>query len=150
MSEQPRLVAIALGWCGEPELAREVVQEALVRAYRDWQRVSELDIPAAWVRRVVINLLIDRRRSEQRDRDLMQRLGAPNIVAAPVADDQRWWEAVRSLPDRQRATVTLHYLEDLPVAEVAGILQIAPGTVKSTLSQARDRLRQILSEGERR
>lgn len=146
LAQQPRLVAIGLGWCGEPEVAREVAQEALARAYRDWQRVSRLDIPGAWVRRVLINLLIDRQRSERRDRELVHRLGPPGVVAAPVVDDLRWWEAVRSLSERQRAVVTLHYLDELSVAEVAEILEIAPGTVKSTLSQARDRLRRILTE----
>lgn len=55
--------------------------------------------------------------------------------------------AVRSLPDCQRALVTLHYLDELSVAEVAAIPEITPGTVKCTLSQARDRPRRILTEG---
>ena len=148
LAEHPKLIAIALGWTGDREAAREAAQEALVRAHRDWVRVVTLDRPGAWARRVLINLLIDDRRRARRDRDLTARLGAPGEVAAPVADDHRWWAAVRALPDRQRAAVTLHYLEDLPIADVAAILDIAPGTVKSTLSQARDNLRAALTEGQ--
>lgn len=146
LAQQPRLVAIALGWTGDRETAREAAQETLVRAHRDWQRVGNLDRPDAWVRRVLVNLLIDRRRTLRRDVALLQRLGPPPVVDAVTFDDRRWWNAVRSLPDRQRAVVTLYYLEDLPVAEVAEILDMAPGTVKSTLSQARAALRRVLGK----
>lgn len=93
----------------------------------------------------MINLLIDRRRDVRRRHDLTDRLAGPAEQPEPVADDRRWWEAVRALPDRERAAVTLHYVEDLPIAEVAAILDIAPGTVKSTLSHARDKLRAALA-----
>lgn len=146
LSQQPKLVAIALGWTGDADAAREAAQEALVRAYRNWTRVGSLDLPEAWVRRVLINLLIDRRRRERRDRLLAERLGPLGLVAAPTTADERWWDAVRELPDRQRAVITLHYLEDRPVREVAEILEIASGTVKATLSHARDRLRELLVE----
>ena len=146
VSEQPRLVAIALGWSGDVHAAREAAQEALSRAFRDWGRVSALDVPEAWVRRVLINLLIDQQRRQHRDQVLVDRLGPPGLVPAPVHDDEAWWDAVRALPDRQRAVITLHYLEDRSVREVAEILEIATGTVKATLSQARDRLRVMLVE----
>jgi RNA polymerase sigma-70 factor (ECF subfamily) len=112
--------------------------------------VGSLDVPEAWVRRVLVNLLIDQQRRRQRDQLLVERLGPPALVPAPVTDDERWWDAVRSLPDRQRAVITLHYLEDRSVREVADILEIAPGTVKATLSHARDRLRQVLVQEDTR
>ena len=71
VSEQPRLVAIALGWCGEPELAREVVQEALVRAYRDWQRVSELGASGDAVPRAGFEVAHDRNLLGMRDLDAL-------------------------------------------------------------------------------
>ena len=55
---------------------------------------------------------------------------------------------MRALPDRERAAVTLHYLEDLPIAVVAEILEVAPGTVKSSLSHARRKLRIALTDQE--
>lgn len=150
VAQHPRLVAIALGWCGDADAAREVAQEALTRALRDWDRVCQLDVPAAWVRRVTINLLIDRTRRQGRERALVERLGVPGSVPAPDVADLQWWEAVRSLPDRQRTVIVLHYLEELSVAEVADVMEIAPGTVKATLSQARDALRRILVGEEQR
>ena len=56
------------------------------------------------------------------------------------------WEAVLSLPEEQRAAVTLYYYEDLPVAEVARVLGVAQGTVKSRLGRARQRLKERLRE----
>lgn len=150
VSQQPRLVAIALGWSGDVDAAREAAQETLSRAYRDWDRVGSLDVPEAWVRRVLVNLLIDQQRRRQRDRVLVERLGPPGLVPEPATADEQWWHAVRSLPDRQRTVITLHYLEDRSVREVADILEIAQGTVKATLSHARVRLRQLLVQEDKR
>jgi RNA polymerase sigma-70 factor (ECF subfamily) len=102
-----------------------------------------MEIPGAWVRRVLINLLIDGRRRERRNRSLLERLGPPGSVDPPAPRDVAWWDAVTSLPDQQRMVITLYYVDDRSVAEV---LNIAAGTVKATLSQARDRLRRLLSE----
>ncbi len=148
--EHPKLVALGLAWTGNIEIARELAQEALTRAYRSWDRVEHLDIPGAWVRRIMINLLIDARRSEQRNVELNRRLstdvaGEPS-PHEPVDADDRWWQAVRGLPDRERAAVTLHYVDDLSVAEVAAVLEVTPGTVKASLSHARQKLRAALSD----
>ncbi len=70
---------------------------------------------------------------------------------AGAAEDQpvsHLWEAVLRLPDDQRAAVTLCYYEDLPVKEIARILGVAQGTVKSRLGRARQRLKQLLREEE--
>ena len=148
LAEHPKLVALGLAWSGNPDTARELAQESLARALRWWDRVSDLDVPGAWVRRVMINLLIDQRRGERREVLLLDRLDRPDDRDDPAPPDDRWWHAVRALPDRERAAVTLHYLEDLPIAEVAQILEIAPGTVKASLSHARQKLRTALSTSE--
>ena len=150
LDEHPKLVALGLAWTGNPDTATEFAQEALVRAYRSWDRVAGLDIPGAWVRRVMINLLIDERRGEQRAVAARKRLSTrSDLIESDRHDiDDRWWSAVRALPDRERAAVTLHYLEDLSIAEVAQILEVAPGTVKASLSHARQKLRSALSTTE--
>lgn len=59
-----------------------------------------------------------------------------------------FWEEVRRLPSRQAQAVTLHYLEDMPVDEIAAVLKVADGTVKALLSQGRERLRrQLIAKG---
>lgn len=148
LDEHPKLVALGLAWTGDPDAARDLAQEAMVRTYASWDRVSGLDIPGAWVRRVMINLLIDRGRSNRRTVSMLHRLRPSSPVETPDTNDDAWWQAVRALPDRERAAVTLHYVDDLPIAEVASILDIAPGTVKASLSHARDKLRARLGPTE--
>lgn len=145
LDEHPKLVAIGLAWTGDRDTARELAQEALARAYRAWSTVELLDLPGAWARRVMINLLIDHHRTGRRQLRLVDRLGAPGDVAGPDAATGPWWEAVRALPERERAAVTLHYLEDLSIATVAEILEVKPGTVKASLAHARDKLRAALT-----
>jgi RNA polymerase sigma-70 factor (sigma-E family) len=142
-AEHPRLVAMALALTGVPEVARDLAQESLAKASSDWGRVSSLDKPGAWVRRVTINAAMSWHRSQRRADVALRRLDRPDRPGGggsgelPQVESDRFWVAVRSLPDRQRAVVALFYLEDMSVAEVAALLEISPGTVKSSLSAAR-------------
>ena len=148
LDEHPKLVALGLAWTGNRDTGLEFAQEAMTRACRSWDRVAVLDAPGAWVRRVMINLLIDDNRRSRRLTTLRDRLERPPEVESPTPHDDRWWPAVRALPDRECAAITLHYLEDLSIADVAAILEIAPGTVKATLSHAREKLRVTLTAPE--
>ena len=68
--------------------------------------------------------------------------------AEPDAESESFWREVRSLPTRQAQAIALHYVEDMSVAEVAAVLDIADGTVKALLHQGRERLRrQLLAKG---
>lgn len=144
-AEYGRLVR-SLGVAFDPVDAADAVQEAFIRADRDWSTVGGLDDPAGWVRRVAVNRLLNGQRNRRRRREIL-------ATVRPVADadltddllDLR--RAVAALPDRMRAAVCLHYLAGLPVDEVAATLEVAPGTVKSNLHDARIRLRTALTEG---
>lgn len=139
-AEYPKLVAVALGLTGNYDTACELAQESLLRCHRSWERVATMDIPGAWVRRVLINLATDahRSRSRARRRAPLLRDEATTTLGDPVVDG--WWNAVRALPDRQRTVVVLHYVEDRSVVDVATVLGIAEGTVKATLAKARSTL----------
>ena len=144
-----RLIACGLALTGDRERAREGAQEALSRAFRDWDRVQHMDEPGAWVRRVLVNVLIDEGRRAGRER----RLAGKAVDVRPVPDHDPAWtplmRAIRALPERQRLAVVLHYLDDLPVAQVAAAMDVAEGTVKTTLFHARASLAAAL-EGEER
>ncbi len=143
-TEYPRLVAVAAALTGERESARDLAQEALLRCHRSWSRVGALDVPEAWVRRVLINLSIDHHRARRRT---LRSAARQDIEPMMTLDDPAvdgWWSSVRALPDRQRAAVVLHYLEDRSIAEIAGVLDIAEGTVKASLSRARQTLARTL------
>jgi RNA polymerase sigma-70 factor (ECF subfamily) len=138
--EHPKLVALGMAMSGDREVGRELAQEALMRSFREWDRVRNFDRPGAWVRRVLVNIAIDAARSRGSEQRAMERLepSAVVLIPDPVADG--WWRAVLALPDRQRAAVALHYLDGLPVGEVAAILGITRGTVKASLAHARANL----------
>jgi RNA polymerase sigma-70 factor (sigma-E family) len=152
--QHPRLVAIALALTGDVEVARDAAQEGLLRAYRDWSKVVALELPSAWVRRVVVNLAIDGRRRRARDQRVVARLatrptGDATDAAHDAEESSATWQAVRGLPDRQRAAVVLRYVDDLTVAEIAEILRVSDGTVKASLHKARRTLEQRLGPEER-
>lgn len=143
-AEFARLVTAVAALTGSREVAKEIAQESMLRAYRDWARVSTMDIPEAWVRRVAINLAIDRSRRNHRERAALDRLSV-DTVSEPDADAASpVWVAVRRLPERQRAVVVLRYVFDQSVADIAATLQIAEGTVTATLVNARRTLSRYL------
>ncbi|HZC72208.1 MAG TPA: sigma-70 family RNA polymerase sigma factor [Jatrophihabitans sp.] len=139
----PVLSALAIHQVGAAA-ADDVVQETLLRA---WQRRETFDpargSPRAWL----VGVLIDRsRRHRVRVRPFSRAMpaGNPEPQASDATSRLDVERAVRRLPARQRQTVVLHYLADLPVAEVAGLLRITEGAVKAQLHDARAKLRLLL------
>lgn len=135
------MVALAAAITGARAGAEDVAQDAMADAHRRWDRVGGYDLPRAWVRRVVVQRSMKVRRKQDNER--RAHLRAVPGVAEPTtsgAVDSAVLAALRSLPARQRAVVALHYLEDLPVREVAELLGITEGSVKTHLSRARSSL----------
>jgi len=144
-SSHPRLVAIALPLSGDVDTARDLAQEALLRTYRAWPKVSTLDQPGAWTRRVLLNLAVDVSRRRRRESAANGRAFAPDSdVADTSVVDQSFWVAVRALPALQRSSVVLHYVDDMSVADVAAVLEVSEGTVKTSLHRARQTLAKTL------
>jgi RNA polymerase sigma-70 factor (ECF subfamily) len=141
--EHPRILALAVVLTRNAEAARDLTQEAFLRAYRNWDRVCGLDAPGAWVRRALINLSTDRHRRLYNEARTIEKLHTAPAHAAEDATDQ-WPDAVRDLPTRQRAVVALYYVDDRSVSQIAELLRIREGTVKATLSAARANLRTAL------
>jgi RNA polymerase sigma-70 factor (ECF subfamily) len=130
---------------GDRQEAQDVVQEAFCRALARWRTVSEYDDPVAWVRRVAWNLAVSRwRRAKtalnfvRRQRPDEPQLDGPNPERVALV------AALATLPATQRRAVVLHYLADLPVAEIAHREGVAEGTVKSWLHRGRAALAEQL------
>jgi RNA polymerase sigma-70 factor (ECF subfamily) len=138
--EHPRLVALGLALTGDRETACELAQDTLVRAYRSWDRVEHYEMPAAWLRRVLINLAVDVRRKAGKEQAALVRLRPSEVADGIESVGGEWWAAVRALPVRERLAVTLYYLDDCSVSEVAAVMEVAVGTVRATLAQARQKL----------
>jgi RNA polymerase sigma-70 factor (sigma-E family) len=133
---------------GDWDQGEELAQDALVRTYRAWRRVRADDHPEHYARKVLLN----RHRSLLR-RALVEarhaaRFGteAARAEEATGADELGLWAALRALPRRQQAVLVLRFREDLSEAEVARILNLPLGTVKSTTRRALARLRAALGE----
>jgi RNA polymerase sigma-70 factor (ECF subfamily) len=133
---------------GDLHAAEEVVQEAFTRASVRWSRLRDYDVPEAWVRRVAMNLAADRARGLRRQARAVLRLGSPPTVPSVSVETLALVQALRTLPVRQRQAIVLHYLVDLPVEEVARILAVRGGTVKSLLAHGRRSLAVRLGEPE--
>jgi RNA polymerase sigma factor (sigma-70 family) len=136
--EYRSVVALAYALSGSRSAAEELAQDAFLEAHRAWGRIAGYDDPAAWVRRVVANRSVSGIRRRVAEAKALARVASRRALPAELAaPDDEFWAAVRRLPDRQAQVVALHYLEDRSVADVAGILQISPDTVKVHLHRAR-------------
>jgi RNA polymerase sigma-70 factor (ECF subfamily) len=133
---------------GDLHLAEEIIQEAFTRASMRWSHLRDYDRPEAWVRRVAMNLAADRARSLRRQTRALLKLGPPPAMPAVSVETLVLVQALRTLPVRQRQAIVLHYLADLPVAEIAQALDVPSGTVKSLLARGRRALAAKLGEPE--
>ncbi len=135
-----RAVAATLG---DRDLAAEATDEAMTRAYPRWDRIGHYDNPGGWVYRVAVNWAISRRTRLARRLPWRE---ASSVDLGPVADPSLD-AALRALPVKFRSVVVCRYLLDWSVEQTADALGISPGTVKSRLSRALDRLRGELDDG---
>ena len=127
--EYPALVAVATALAGTPADGEDVVQDTMVKALMHWGKVRRLERPGAWCHRVLLNACRSRwRRRRTEARFLACRDPGPLVA---------FWAAVQRLPERPRLAVALYYAGDRSVAEVASILDVPEGTVRSDLSRAR-------------
>ena len=155
----PRLVALGTSMSGDREVARDLAQETMLRAYRRWDEVGEYEYPGGWLRRVMSNLLIDHHRSTTSERSALDRIKhAPSGPHAGDADPaqlaiggsmQRWTQLTASLTPQQRVIATLFYGEDASIENIAQTLDLSQGAVKSALFKARRNLERARREGDR-
>jgi RNA polymerase sigma-70 factor (ECF subfamily) len=129
----------------DPELARDAVQEGLIRAWRDLPKLRDPDRFDAWLHRLTVNSCIDQKRRRRR-RPIEVELTvihAPAIsdMSGALADRDQVDEVLRHLDERTRAVVVLHYFLAMPLTEVAATLGLPVGTVKSRLHRALGEMR---------
>ena len=131
----PHLQGQAYVFTGNREQAADLTQEALLRAWTHWDRISGYENPEAWARRVLQNLCIQSWRKSH-----VRRLAGPleTTISAEVPDDHVLLaEAMRRLPDDQARALLLHDGLGCTVTEIAQELGVPVGTVKSWLSRSR-------------
>jgi RNA polymerase sigma-70 factor (sigma-E family) len=145
---QQALLRLAMILCGDARQAEDIVADVLARAYEKWTRVSGLDQPYAYVRRMVVNEFLSWRRRAGRAfpvARLDDLVDAEPDHALAHADRDALIDQLATLPRQQRATLVLRYYEGLSDAEIAGVLGCGESTVRSNASRALASLRIGLS-----
>lgn len=135
-----RLDATARLVLRDPELARDAVQECLIRAWRDLPRLRQRERFEAWLYRLTVNACFDLIRQRRR-RPIEVELEASDAPITPdhsaaLIEAEAIHRALGRLAPGHRAVVALHFLVGMPLTEVAATLRIPVGTAKSRLHQS--------------
>ncbi len=144
-AEYRSVVGLAYALTGSRSASEELAQDAFSTAFRQWGKIGGYEKPEAWIRRVLVNASRSRGRRLGAELRAITRLSGrrERLMELPEPDHE-FWAAVRALPTRQCQAVTLHYLEDHAVDQIAEILDCTSGTVKQHLFRARQALAQSL------
>ena len=148
-AEQESLRRFLLALCGgDSQEADDIAQDALVRAYVASGSFLGLSKFSTWLFRIAYNCYIDRYRKikpETIQPDSPQALNIPSTDETDAAFKyQQLYMALDQLPEKEKASIILHYFEDRSIKEIASILEIPPGTVKYYLSIGRNHLKDLL------
>jgi RNA polymerase sigma-70 factor, ECF subfamily len=140
-----RLWRVALRTLGDPDDAADAVQDALVSAFRAASGYRGEAAVTTWLHRIVVNACLDlaRRRTSRPTTPLADSPALAMPAADTLGDRETSAEilaALRELPTEQAAAIVLVDVEGYPVAEVAEILEVPAGTVKSRCARGRARL----------
>ena len=130
---------------GDAEVAADCVQDAFMRAYARWRRVSRLEDPPGWIRHVAVNRLRDHFRKVAHGRAAVDRLDArPPAFESEPEPPSELAALLARLPPQQRIAAALFYVEDLDVHDVTRAMALSEGAVKYHLHAARQTLRGAL------
>lgn len=144
--EFPSMVALAAAVSGSRIAAEDIAQDAFLKAHDKWDEISEYDKPGAWVRRVTINLAMNTRKRVVAEAKARMRLGPEVTLGPPPEPDDVVWKAVSKLPKKQRAAISLFYLDDLSTREISEALGCAESTARVHLHKARTTLATSLGD----
>lgn len=141
-SNQQRLIRLCWLLTFDSDDAIDVAQEAMTRAWQNWDTISGAGSnPTAWLNRVAVNLSSNRRRKHGTRRRWRHLFLRPE-GSESVTKDGDLERAIGSLPDRQRQAIVLRYWGDLDLAGCAEAMGISVGSTKTHLSRAHAALRQ--------
>jgi RNA polymerase sigma-70 factor (sigma-E family) len=139
----PDLLRFGRALTGSNEAGADLVQDALERTMLAWNRLESRHEPEGYVRRIMVN----------RNISIWRKWGREHVTADMIdrgTEDRHFdddmWQALQTLPPRQRAVIALRYYEDLSEAEIARTLGCSVGTVKSQASKALAKLRTLVEQ----
>ncbi|MBG0827109.1 SigE family RNA polymerase sigma factor [Planomonospora sp. ID67723] len=153
----PALLRAARQVTGNPDDAEDLLQAALVKTYLAWERIEDRAALDGYVRRTMVNINISWWRRRKLEEYPSEEIPEPVPAGAHGGLPERRGElpeqverALERLPARMRAAIVLRYYEDMTEPEIAKVLGISVGTVKSTVSRGMAKLRGALALPEQR
>ncbi|MGI8901869.1 MAG: SigE family RNA polymerase sigma factor [Nocardioides sp.] len=139
VARQPGLLRTAYLLTGDQHTAEDLVQTALAKLYLSWDKVHRRELVDGYVRRILVNEhnSLWRRAWKRRELSTDSLPDRPTVAdRVDEAQNAALWDFVQTLPRKQRAVIVLRYYEELSEVEIADILGISVGTVKSQASRA--------------
>ena len=133
------VVGLGFVLTGSRWVAEDLAQDAFADAYRRWDRVSRMDIPGAWVRRVVANRSVSWFRRRAAERRALAKMGNPGPSAEIELDleSAELWAAVRTLPRRQQQAMALVYYAGMSIPETCRVMGCGQETARTHLKRGR-------------
>lgn len=145
-----RLYGLCLTLCSDPFEAEDLYQETWLKVLKNISRYHPEKEFEPWLTKICVNTYRNRLRQITRSplihfRDTAEKDSILHAVPAPEQKNyEQLYEAIRSLPEKQRLAVILFYFEDMDIRSAAEVLNIPSGTMKSRLSKARRILKEVL------
>lgn len=132
--------------CGDRQLADDIAQESLIKAYLSNDGLDNPDKFKSWLYRIAYNSFLNSKRAERLTVGYKE---AENVVSVETSDSSFRYEALHKalgqLPDKERSSVLLFYLEGYSIKEISAISETTESAVKQHLSRGRQHLRNLLN-----
>lgn len=135
--EYRSVLALALALTGDRAQAEDLTQEGFMAAFAAWERIEN---PGVWIRTAISNKAMSWWRRQYAWRRAMTRYTTAESLSSDASEAEAFWADVRRLPRRQAQAITLFYLDDLPVSEIALMLGCSESTARTHLSRGRETL----------
>lgn len=138
---------------GDPALAEDILQEVFISIYRKLRWLREPELFRPWAYRIASREAFKRLKRERRWSEQVREEAVLEAIPTPASETEYEPELIEQLPrliarvsPASRAVLILHYFHEMPLSEIADVLGIALGTVKSRLAYGLDSLRRAISE----
>jgi RNA polymerase sigma-70 factor (ECF subfamily) len=143
---QKPLLTFALRYLEQETEALDVVQETWISVIKRLKKLQNPSLFVSWLFRILTNKCIDRIRKKQAEKKLMKNASIKSETSKNSNENDYLDKAIQKLSDEQKVLITLRFGQGLQVGQIAAMLNIAEGTVKSRLHRAIARLREILGD----
>jgi RNA polymerase sigma-70 factor (ECF subfamily) len=141
---------VAYGVLRNKEDAEDVTQDAFAKAYKNFSALRDHERFRAWIVKITWRMALDHQRSRNRRthrEEIHADVATPPNLAVNALETERvhqLWQAIDALPEKMRIVIILANIEEHDTQEIASILGIPEGTVKSRLFHARRQLKELL------